>query len=238
PSQLIDLHIQSLMLLFQQAVTCFTSSLSVIYYYTASGQNINISCEVSDEKSIITVEWRRAEDPEDDHVIVYKNEKISSDDQLKQFKGRVNLTIQERSLSLIVKNVTTNDSGTFECRVQRAGSGGMEHVCTRSLEVSPPAGESVQQLPGSDPDQMGMIFSRIRLTPGFWKDTDSVLKHFYVVTYFRSGQLVVLFSDVFFLHCFHFILLNLKQAEASRSPSCCCWTGNMKLLLLETRSDQ
>ncbi|XP_007543059.1 coxsackievirus and adenovirus receptor homolog [Poecilia formosa] len=106
----------------------------------ASGQNINISCEVSDEKSIITVEWRRAEDPEDEHVIVYRNGKMSPDDQLKQFKGRVNLTIRERSLSLILKNVTTNDSGTFECRVQRPGSDGMEQVCTRNLKVSPPEG--------------------------------------------------------------------------------------------------
>ncbi|KAM4592006.1 coxsackievirus and adenovirus receptor homolog [Odontesthes bonariensis] len=86
------------------------------------------------------IEWSRA-DLEPEYVLYYKEEKLVYDDQHPSFKDRVYLQdrqMTDGNMSLILKNVTTNDSGTYECRVQRENI--WDKIGTISLKV-PPAGK-------------------------------------------------------------------------------------------------
>ncbi|XP_047241848.1 V-set and immunoglobulin domain-containing protein 1-like isoform X2 [Girardinichthys multiradiatus] len=103
---------------------------------TASpGKDATMTCPDVDRKSFITVEWRRAED--DEHVIVFRNGKITPVDQHPSYKDRVDLQMKDGNVSLVLKNVTINDSGTYECRVLTQENGEMKHICSIYLDVPP-----------------------------------------------------------------------------------------------------
>uniref|UniRef100_A0A3Q0RLG9 Ig-like domain-containing protein n=1 Tax=Amphilophus citrinellus TaxID=61819 RepID=A0A3Q0RLG9_AMPCI len=100
-----------------------------------SGQNVTLTCRAPNNKNIV-VEWSRA-DLEPEHVFVYRNEKFDPDNQNPSFKNRVDLQDQQMKhgdMSVILKNVTTADSGTYECRVQRE-NGTMELISIINLRV-------------------------------------------------------------------------------------------------------
>ncbi|XP_014878796.1 myelin-oligodendrocyte glycoprotein-like [Poecilia latipinna] len=128
------------------------------------GENVILPCEDPDQGEIIVAEWKRT-DLREEFVLLYKDGQINPADQLPSYRNRVDLLlyqIKKGDVSLLLKNTTTDDSGTYECRVTK-GNVVEKLISTISLQVSPP-GESLsldqnQQLPGSDPDQM--IFSHL-----------------------------------------------------------------------------
>nr|XP_024655978.1 uncharacterized protein LOC101482501 [Maylandia zebra] len=84
----------------------------------ASGQNVNLTCRAPNN-NIRDVEWSRA-DLETKHVLMYRDEQFVPDGQHPSFKNRVDLQdrqMKDGDVSLILNNVTTADSGTYECRV-------------------------------------------------------------------------------------------------------------------------
>uniref|UniRef100_A0A3Q2QJR4 Ig-like domain-containing protein n=1 Tax=Fundulus heteroclitus TaxID=8078 RepID=A0A3Q2QJR4_FUNHE len=87
------------------------------------GQHVNLTCTVPDSKSVIVVEWRRA-DVTEEYVLLYRDER---DRQMK-----------DGDVSLVLKNVTTKDTGNYECRVQNQGNRERKHICSIYLNVSPP----------------------------------------------------------------------------------------------------
>ncbi|XP_013122024.1 coxsackievirus and adenovirus receptor [Oreochromis niloticus] len=88
-----------------------------------SGQKkVTLTCGALN-KNIIVVEWSR-EGLEPEYVLVYRGGKFVSDEQHPSFKNRVDL--QDRQMkggdaSLILKDVTINDTGTYKCHVKREG---------------------------------------------------------------------------------------------------------------------
>uniref|UniRef100_A0A3Q2W490 Ig-like domain-containing protein n=1 Tax=Haplochromis burtoni TaxID=8153 RepID=A0A3Q2W490_HAPBU len=84
-----------------------------------SGQNVTLPCRASNNNNIIILEWSRA-DLGTQHVVVYRDGQFAPDDQHPSFKDRVDLQdrqMKDGDVSLILNNVTTADSGTYECRV-------------------------------------------------------------------------------------------------------------------------
>ncbi|XP_039464142.1 neural cell adhesion molecule 2-like [Oreochromis aureus] len=83
-----------------------------------SGQDVTLTCRPPNN-NIHIVEWSR-DDLRDEYVIVYRNGHFLTDDQHPSFKNRVDLQdrqMKDGDVSLILKDVTINDAGTYECGV-------------------------------------------------------------------------------------------------------------------------
>uniref|UniRef100_A0AAX7TD72 Ig-like domain-containing protein n=1 Tax=Astatotilapia calliptera TaxID=8154 RepID=A0AAX7TD72_ASTCA len=82
-----------------------------------SGQDVTLPCRAPNNNTIV-VEWRRAD--LDEYVLLYRDEGSVLEEQHPSFKNRVDLLdrwMKDGDVSLIVKDVTINDTGTYECHV-------------------------------------------------------------------------------------------------------------------------
>ncbi|XP_026012816.1 programmed cell death 1 ligand 1-like [Astatotilapia calliptera] len=90
-----------------------------------SGQNVTLPCRApNNNNKIIVVEWNRA-DLGDEYVLFYRDEQFDPVNQHPSFKNRVDLQdrqMKEGDASLILKDVTINDTGAYECRVFMRGT--------------------------------------------------------------------------------------------------------------------
>ncbi|XP_039908000.1 CD226 antigen-like [Simochromis diagramma] len=85
-----------------------------------SGQKVTLTCRAPNN-NIIVVKWSRA-DLEPEYVLLYRDDLFVPDNQHPSFKNRVDLQdrqMKDGDVSLILKNVMINDTGTYECRVFR-----------------------------------------------------------------------------------------------------------------------
>ncbi|XP_039882940.1 selection and upkeep of intraepithelial T-cells protein 1-like [Simochromis diagramma] len=83
-----------------------------------SGENLTLTCQVPNN-NIRAVEWSRA-DLESRQVLLYRDGHFDTTNQHLSFKNRVDLQdrqMKDGDVSLILNNVTINDTGTYECRV-------------------------------------------------------------------------------------------------------------------------
>ncbi|XP_047241843.1 hyaluronan and proteoglycan link protein 4-like [Girardinichthys multiradiatus] len=109
-----------------------------------AGQDIILPCRAPDSKPVIAVKWTRT-DLGPDYVFLYRDEQISLENQLLSYKNRVNLKegqMKDGDVSLVLKNVTTDDRGTYECRVVQTEIKSRTTIIIINLDV---------RLPG-DPD--------------------------------------------------------------------------------------
>ncbi|CAI5660083.1 unnamed protein product [Oreochromis niloticus] len=84
-----------------------------------SGQDVTLTCR-GPINNISVVEWSRA-DLGDEYVLFYRNELFDPENQHPSFKNRVDLQdrqMKDGDVSLILKDVTINDTGTYECRIK------------------------------------------------------------------------------------------------------------------------
>ncbi|XP_039464059.1 uncharacterized protein LOC120437553 isoform X2 [Oreochromis aureus] len=104
-----------------------------------SGQkNVTLTCGALN-KNIIVVEWSR-EGLEPEFVLVYRGGQFVPDEQHPSFKKRVDLQdkqMKDGDVSLILKDVTINDNGTYKCHVKREGES-MKLISIIYLRVDPP----------------------------------------------------------------------------------------------------
>ncbi|XP_039678382.1 coxsackievirus and adenovirus receptor-like [Perca fluviatilis] len=109
------------------------------------GDDVILPCQVADS-SIRAVEWSRP-DLKPDNVLYYRDGHLDPTHQHPSFKDRVELVdrdLKDGDASLILKNVTIDDNGTYECRVKTDGSTrkkrGIEPIRIIRLQVREPAG--------------------------------------------------------------------------------------------------
>ncbi|XP_030580952.1 selection and upkeep of intraepithelial T-cells protein 8-like isoform X2 [Archocentrus centrarchus] len=105
------------------------------------GQDVTLTCRAPNN-NIMIVEWSRA-DLRHEHVFVYRGGQFVPEEQHPSFKNRVDLQdrqMKDGDVSVILKNVTAADSGTYECRVQRDGYSSMQLMDIITLSVAPPPG--------------------------------------------------------------------------------------------------
>uniref|UniRef100_A0A3Q0RLD0 Ig-like domain-containing protein n=1 Tax=Amphilophus citrinellus TaxID=61819 RepID=A0A3Q0RLD0_AMPCI len=123
-------------------VVCVCVCVCVCVFTAESGQNINLPCRATNNARV--VKWSRA-DLGTEYVLLYRDGHFDQYKQHPSFKNRVDLQdrqMKDGDVSLILKNVTTNDTGTYECRVVQRGRND-EPICNISLSVVDPPGESI-----------------------------------------------------------------------------------------------
>nr|XP_020475825.1 V-set domain-containing T-cell activation inhibitor 1-like [Monopterus albus] len=89
------------------------------------GQNVNLPCKTN-SSHIRAVEWTKTDLEEPEYVLFYRDGHLDGADQHSSFKGRVDLLdrqMKNGDLTLSLRNVTSTDTGTYECRVSAGGSG-------------------------------------------------------------------------------------------------------------------
>nr|XP_024655447.1 uncharacterized protein LOC101472249 [Maylandia zebra] len=105
-----------------------------------SGQNVILPCRVplTSFKPIITVVWKRA-DLGEECVLSYPNQRFHPENQHPSFKNRVDLQdrqMKNGDVSLILKDVTTDDAGAYECHVVQRELLGWEIASPKGHRIS------------------------------------------------------------------------------------------------------
>ncbi|XP_039463660.1 programmed cell death 1 ligand 1-like [Oreochromis aureus] len=83
-----------------------------------SGQNVTLTCRAPNN-NITVIEWKTA-DLGEEYVLLYRQNFFDTTKQHPSFKNRVDLQdrqMKDGDVSLILKDVTINDTGTYECLV-------------------------------------------------------------------------------------------------------------------------
>lgn len=106
------------------------------------GQDVTLPCPAEELRPIEVVEWNRP-GPESKHVLIFlkQNPELEIPEQ---YKHRVELKDMENGdVSLVLKNVTAEDSGTYECYVlgeTNRRKRDIKPFNTVNLVVTPPPG--------------------------------------------------------------------------------------------------
>ncbi|XP_033181622.1 CD226 antigen-like [Mastacembelus armatus] len=108
-------------------------------YITAEpGYTVTLPCRAPSSSEIRAVEWTRPDlDPEE--IFLYWNKRFDPDNQHPSFKERVELKdsqMKDGDVSVTLKDVTLNDTGTYECRVAQSQSKGPDPISIIHLRVS------------------------------------------------------------------------------------------------------
>ncbi|CAI5660671.1 unnamed protein product [Oreochromis niloticus] len=106
------------------------------------GQNVTLPCRTPHiSVPIRSVEWFRL-DLQEGHVLMYQDEQFISLNQLPSFVNRVDLQdrrMKDGDVSLTLRDVTSDDTGTFQCYVIQRGTDGrksvVDHISTVYLRV-------------------------------------------------------------------------------------------------------
>ncbi|XP_028462207.1 CD276 antigen homolog isoform X3 [Perca flavescens] len=137
-----------LMLLFF-IVSAAASDKLVVY----PGDDATLPCQAADP-SFRAVEWSRP-DLEPEYALFYRDGHLDTYKQHPSFKERVELVdrqLKDGDVSLILKNVSRHDDGTYECRVAPADfrrkkraiidSEPIRTICLQVREPGPNSGNS------------------------------------------------------------------------------------------------
>ncbi|KAM9335740.1 junctional adhesion molecule-like [Symphorus nematophorus] len=92
---------------------------------TTTGEDATLRCQTDGNVSIIALEWTRTDLKTEEFVFFYRDEHPITSGQHSSYKNRVQLVdgeLKDGDLSLILRNVSVSDNGTYECRVAVGGS--------------------------------------------------------------------------------------------------------------------
>ncbi|XP_068449763.1 coxsackievirus and adenovirus receptor homolog [Clinocottus analis] len=163
------------------------------------GQNVTLECRVQVSKgdAIGLLEWKKEEMNESErYVYFFRDDHLYDTYQNERFIGRVQLTDPDRKngdVSVVLRNVTANDSGTYECKVivehnkERANQS--ELVSTVQLIVTVPGMKNISVTVG----QNVTLECRVQVSKGDaielleWKKEDINESEGYVY-FFRDGN--------------------------------------------------
>ena len=102
------------------------------------GQNVTLLCQAGNV-TIRAVEWTRSDLVAPGYILFHTDGHSDPVRQHSSFKGRVQLVdgeLKTGDVSLILKNVSRDDSGTYECRVAKAGSGRKKRAIIKTDPIS------------------------------------------------------------------------------------------------------
>ncbi|XP_053199228.1 coxsackievirus and adenovirus receptor-like [Scomber japonicus] len=103
-------------------LVCFLSCSVSEEQTVKSGDDVTLQCQGPEHEAITSLQWIRPDlkKKTEKYVFFFRDHKIFEDYQHPSFRGRVQLMdpqMKNGDVSVILKNVNTKDSGTYECRV-------------------------------------------------------------------------------------------------------------------------
>uniref|UniRef100_A0A672F444 Ig-like domain-containing protein n=1 Tax=Salarias fasciatus TaxID=181472 RepID=A0A672F444_SALFA len=104
------------------------------------GGDATLPCEAPNNKTIRVVSWTRPDLGKNPPVLFYRNGCFNPDNH-PSYQNRTDLkNVKDGDVSLTLKNVTFNDSGTFECFITQRGenNNSINSLSSVSLSVVPP----------------------------------------------------------------------------------------------------
>ncbi|XP_067380577.1 coxsackievirus and adenovirus receptor-like [Channa argus] len=175
-----------------------------------SGDHVTLPCHVPQNTQILVVEWIRP-DLEPEYVFLYKNGQSHPDHQHPSFRNRVELKdsgMKDGNLSVILKNVTITDTGTYECHIYQSQRNHTMSII--NLDVHQPD-LKVEGKPGDN------VTLQCQGTEDFtkfkWKKTD--LKSEYYVCFFSDKELHKRYQHESFQDRVELKDPNMKNRDAS-----------------------
>ncbi|CAI5660712.1 unnamed protein product [Oreochromis niloticus] len=84
------------------------------------GADVTLQCQIITDERISVLKWSKADLNTDGYVYFYRHKRFYENYQHPSFHGRVKLRdpeMKDGDVSLILKNVTFNDAGMYECHV-------------------------------------------------------------------------------------------------------------------------
>nr|XP_024655858.1 uncharacterized protein LOC112431478 [Maylandia zebra] len=126
--------------------TCLLSAVCSIQenIIAVSKQKTILTCRASNDNNILAVKWSRV-DQKEGYVFLYQDGHVIPDYQDSSFKNRVDLQGRHKKdgdVSLILKDVTTADAGTYKCHVAQKSGEPMSLITTINLSVVDPPGQT------------------------------------------------------------------------------------------------
>uniref|UniRef100_A0A3Q2NP31 Ig-like domain-containing protein n=1 Tax=Fundulus heteroclitus TaxID=8078 RepID=A0A3Q2NP31_FUNHE len=100
------------------SLLCVVSSPSVQRIITAEHEeDVILPCRAPENDVDGDVEWNRTDLESGQYVLMYRNRKFDQDVQSPSFRNRVDLQdMKNGDVSMVLKKVTTDDAGRYECR--------------------------------------------------------------------------------------------------------------------------
>uniref|UniRef100_A0AAQ6IIC5 Ig-like domain-containing protein n=1 Tax=Anabas testudineus TaxID=64144 RepID=A0AAQ6IIC5_ANATE len=100
--------------------------------------DVTLQCKSPRDDQILLLRWSRPDLGSNEYVIYFRQNRLNEDYQHERFRGRVKLkdpNMKDGDFSVILKNVTVRDTGTYECSVGYGGN--PELINTINLTVEP-----------------------------------------------------------------------------------------------------
>ncbi|XP_030581219.1 uncharacterized protein LOC115777452 [Archocentrus centrarchus] len=107
-----------LLILSTLSVAVFAFLLESLDIKVKKGKDATLECHGRSDAAIILLKWKNPSVHSDYYVFYYSDEQVQEDKQDDLFKGRVQLRdpeMKDGDLSVILKKVSMNDTGTYEC---------------------------------------------------------------------------------------------------------------------------
>ncbi|XP_039678360.1 butyrophilin subfamily 2 member A2-like isoform X1 [Perca fluviatilis] len=104
-----------------------------------SGQDVPLHCQGPRDADIPGILWSRPDLGSEKYVFFFRGNRPYENYQLPSYHGRVNLTnpeMKDGDVSVVLKNVSVNDTGTYQCRVIIRGGEEPKLYSTIQLNVS------------------------------------------------------------------------------------------------------
>ncbi|KAL4008199.1 hypothetical protein ACER0C_002051 [Sarotherodon galilaeus] len=103
------------------------------------GEDSILQCRGPRDDVIILLEWRRSDLKSDTYVFFFRNQRLYENYQHEFFKGRVELrdpSMKDGDVSVILKNVSTSDTGTCECEITTRNKEGVMTETKHSVNLT------------------------------------------------------------------------------------------------------
>ncbi|XP_028462230.1 butyrophilin subfamily 2 member A1-like [Perca flavescens] len=127
----------SLLLLW--ALTTAAASNDTKNITAKPGEDVPLRCQAPRGADIALIEWNRPDLESRKYVFFLRENSPNEKYQLPSYRGRVNQRdpeMKDGDVSVVLKNVSVNDSGTYECRVGIGGRDTPKLYSTIQLNVS------------------------------------------------------------------------------------------------------